>query len=83
VAALKPRLKEGWIKDPNTQSIIRFHRDPDSWSKHPDVFLDKGWLMPYGYPPLLKDRRHLAMTEAVELWEQLLQDGWERVAPQW
>ena len=73
----------GWIQDPASKLIIRFHRDPESWGKHPYVFLDQGSLMNDGSPALLKSRRHLAMREAIEVWNTLLHDGWQRVSPQW
>ena len=65
---------EGWIQDPRSKWILRFHRDRASWAKYPYVFLDKGHLMNDGTPALLKSRRYLARREAIEVWRKLLQN---------
>jgi len=75
--------KVGWIQDPVSKLIVKFHRDQDSWEKYPYVFVDQGSLMDDGSPALLKSRRHLAMREAIEVWNAFLHDGWRIVLPQW
>jgi len=39
--------------------------------------------MPRGEPPLLKHRRELMRNEAIKLWAQKRQQGWQVCEPQW
>ena len=74
---------DGWIQDPFGNWSIRFHRDQRSWSRYPFVFLDKGRAMSDGSPALLKSRRYLPKSDAIELWINLQANGWSTVEPQW
>ena len=42
-----------------------------------------GEVMPSGEPPLLKHRRELMRDEAIKLWGQKRQEGWQACPPQW
>ena len=49
-------MREGWLIDPGTNWVWRFHRDDKAWVRDPKVFMDRGMAMPDGEPPpLLKD----------------------------
>ena len=52
-------MREGWLVDPVTNWVWRFHRDDKTWVRDPKVFMDRGMAMPNGEPPLLKERRHV------------------------
>ena len=40
------------------------HRDDNSWTRDPKVFVDMGRPMPDGSPALLKTRQHLIREDA-------------------
>ena len=77
------REPEGWLQDPDHYWLLRFHRDPKSWTRFPFMFMDKGRSMKDGSPPLLKSRKHIPKCDAVEIWKKLLKKGWIKVDPQW
>ena len=62
---------EGFIQDPATKETKRFHRDEQSWTRDPKVFVDTGLPMP-GEPPLLKTRVHLRRDTAEQLWREFI-----------
>ncbi len=74
---------EGWIKDPQGKWSFRFHRDPNSWGRHPYFFMDKGMAMTDGSPAMLKSRSYVPMQEAKVFWEELISLGWTIVEAQW
>ena len=74
---------EGWLMAPDRKWSMRFHRDQKSWVRFPFVFMDKGRAMPDGSAALLKSRRHVPKSDAVETWKKLRAEGWNRVEPQW
>jgi hypothetical protein len=53
----------------------------DRWSQSLEVTI--GELMSGGQPPLLKCRRQLTRDQAIKLWAQKRQQGWQPFAPQW
>ena len=69
-------MKEGWLIDANDLWIWRFWRDESAWVRDPEVFLDRGRLLPDG-PPLLKERRCLRKAAAEQLWKSLQTQGWK------
>jgi hypothetical protein len=42
-----------------------------------------GEVMAGGEPPLLKKRRELTREQAIKLWAQKRQQGWQPCEPQW
>ena len=44
-------MREGWLVDPGTNWVWRFHRDDKAWVRDPKVFMDRGMPMPKGEPP--------------------------------
>ena len=61
----------------------RSHRDDNSWTRDPKVFVDMGRPMPDGSPALLKTRQHLRREEAEVLLRTLLRSGFQRVSAVW
>ena len=76
-------MREGWLVDPGTNWVWRFHRDDKAWVRDPKVFMDRGMAMPDGEPPLLKERRHVPQEDAETIWRSLKSMGWKRSEPLW
>ena len=76
-------MREGWLVDPGTNWVWRFHRDDKAWVRDPKVFMDRGMPMPDGEPPLLKERRHVPKEDAETIWRNLKSMGWKRSEPLW
>ena len=76
-------MREGWLVDPGTNWVWRFHRDDKAWVRDPKVFMDRGMPMPDGEPPLLKERRHVPKEDAETIWRNLKSMGWKRTEPLW
>ncbi len=76
-------MHEGWLVDPGTNWVWRFHRDDKAWVRDPKVFMDRGMAMPDGQPPLLKERRHVPQEDAETIWRNLKSMGWKRSEPLW
>ncbi len=74
--------RDGWLKEPNGVWIVKFRYDWESWELNPKVLVDKGRFEENGLP-LLKSRKRMRRGLAIELWKNLLADGWIRVNPQW
>ncbi len=71
---------EGWISD--GRQVLHFRPlRYDRWSQSLGVTF--GEVMPRGEPPLLKHRKQLTREQAVQLWTQRRQQGWQPCAPQW
>ena len=74
---------EGWLVDPGTNWVWRFHRDDKAWVRDPKVFMDRGMAMPDGQPPLLKERRRVPQEDVETIWSNLMSMGWKRKEPLW
>jgi len=71
---------EGWISD--GRHVLHFRPlRYERWSQELEVTL--GELMPAEQPPLLKLRKELTREEAIKLWRQRRQAGWQVCEPQW
>ncbi|MCP9774825.1 DUF1651 domain-containing protein [Cyanobium sp. WAJ14-Wanaka] len=71
---------EGWISD--GRQVLHFQpRRYDRWSQTLEVTL--GEVMTSGEPPLLKRRKELTREQAMKLWAQKHQQGWQVCKPQW
>ena len=64
-------MREGWLVDPGTNWVWRFHRDDKAWVRSPKVFMDRGMPMPDGQPPLLKECRHVPKEDVETIWRNL------------
>ena len=56
-------MREGWLVDPGTNWVWRFHRDDKAWVRDPKEFKDRGMAMPNVGRSLLTERRHLAQED--------------------
>ena len=72
--------QEGWLSD--GRQVLHFRpRRYDRWSQSLEVTF--GEVMAGGEPPLLKRREELTREQAIKLWAQKRQQGWQPCAPQW
>ena len=76
-------MREGWLVDPGTNWVWRFHRDDKAWVRDPKVFMDRGMPMPDGQPPLLKERRHFPQEDAETILRNLKSMGWKQADRYW
>ena len=72
--------QESWLSD--SRQVLQFKPlNYSRWSQSLEVTL--GELMPGDAPPLLKRRRELTREQAMKLWAQKRELGWQPCAPQW
>ena len=77
-------MDEGWLMATDAECwTYRFHRDDNSWTRDPKVFVDVGRLMSDGSPALLKTRQHLRRDDAEVLWKNFLRSGFQKVPAVW
>ena len=50
--------RDGWVKEPSGEWILRFRYDWESWDANPKVLIDKGRLTSNSIP-LLKSRKRI------------------------
>ncbi len=75
----KPLITESCLRDPTGKWTLRFHQDPDSWSKYPCYFLEKkGPFLTIKEANNL--RKPISKTEALKLWRNLRKEGWKKVS---
>jgi hypothetical protein len=81
-ASNRPPLspKEAWLSD--GRQVLHFRPSRwDRWSQQLEVTV--GELLPDHPVPLLKRRLELSREEAIKLWNEKKQQGWQITAPQW
>jgi hypothetical protein len=72
--------KEAWLSD--GRQVLHFRPSRwDRWSQQLEVTV--GELLPDQSVPLLKRRLELSREEALKLWVEKRQQGWQITAPQW
>ena len=72
--------KESWISD--GRQVLHFKPlRYDRWSQALEVTL--GELIPGEATPLLKRRMELTREQAIKLWNQKRQQGWQSCSPKW
>ncbi len=75
---LSPR--EAWISD--GRQVLHFRPTLwDRWSQRLEI--TSGELLPDQPVPLLKRRWELTREEALRLWAEKRQQGWQACSPQW
>ena len=74
--------RDGWLKDPCSEWVLRFRYDWECWEMNPMVFVEKGRPEKNGIA-LLKSRKRMRRELAKELWRNLLFAGWTQVNPYW
>ncbi|CAK6689033.1 hypothetical protein BBFGKLBO_00534 [Synechococcus sp. CBW1107] len=72
--------KEGWLR--NGHQVLRFR--PSRWDRNIQrLEVTSGEWLPGESIPLLKNRRELSRQEAIKLWSELREKGWQTSSPQW
>jgi hypothetical protein len=72
--------KEAWLSD--GRQVLHFRPSRwDRWSQQLEVTV--GELLPDQPVPLLKRRLELNREEAIKLWAEKKQQGWQITAPLW
>ena len=75
-----------WLIDSNFVGVMRFYKDKDYSDKSiAYMFIEEGIIMGiYGEnPPLMKTRKKIVIDEARALWQNLLNEGWQKTNPRW
>ncbi len=73
---------EGWLIDPNEKWLLLFHKDPTSSHRSPLFYVDKWDASPMKTPSTFINRRKVGLTPAMETWNELIENGWEKVEHQ-
>ena len=73
---------EGWLIAPGGKWLLLFHKDPMSLQRLPLFYMDKWDVSKIGTPNTCIDRRKVHQQPAEETWDELIQNGWERVEHQ-
>jgi len=72
--------KEGWLSD--GRQVLHFQ--PVRWDRwNQPVEVTVGELLPDQPVPLLKRRLELSREEALKLWVEKRQQGWQTTTAQW
>jgi len=72
---------EGWLMDPNKRWLIAFHKDPIHCNRRQKYYMDQWSCSGSGIPCRFKNRREVEIEPALETWNELIQNGWNRVEP--
>ena len=75
-----------WLIDSNSVGVIRFYKDREHSEKSfAYIFIEEGIIMGiHGEnPPLMKTRKKIFIKEARILWQNLLNEGWQKTNPKW
>jgi len=80
--AKRPPLspEEAWLSD--GRQVLHFR--PSRWNRWSQrLEITSGELLPDQPVPLLKRRLELSREEALKLWSEKRNQGWQITAPQW
>ena len=75
-----------WLIDSNSVGVIRFFKEKELSDKSITyMFIEEGIIMGiHGEnPPLMKTRKKIFIEEARSLWQNLLNQGWQKTYPRW
>ena len=73
---------EGWLIEPNKKWLMLFHKDPMSLQRIPLFYIDKWNVSQVGTPNTFINRRKLPIEQAIETWNELIENGWEKLEHQ-
>ena len=72
--------KEAWLSDGH--QVLHFRPTRwDRWCQQLEITV--GELLPGQPVPLLKKRLEISREEALKLWSEKRQEGWQSTEPQW
>ena len=69
----------GWLVAPTREYCLFFIRDPKSIMGYPPVFTQLWHCLEDGTPIKLKNTRKLDYECALETWQELLSQDWQKV----
>ena len=77
---------DGWLVKPDRVWAMRFYKNPHH--PFPHVYVHKAscehrflhGITPYS---IIQESNNLPRQEAIELWKQLIKEGWQRSKPLW
>ena len=72
----------GWLIHPERKRVLFFIRDPKSLMKVPKVITQLWHSTQEGIPTRIKNTRTMELEDALETWNELLNNGWELVEHQ-
>ena len=75
-------LPEGWLADPNGKLLLLFQKVPISLQRLPLFYIDKWDSYPVVTPNAFINRRIVHLEQAIEKWNELLKNGWEKLEHQ-
>ena len=75
-------IPEGWLINPNKTWLLRFHKDPMSLKRLPQVYMDKWSVTTAGTPLSFINRRKVNLEPALETWAELVLNGWTKLEHQ-
>ena len=71
-------LPSGWLASPCGKKLVLFIKDPMSTDKFQKYYLDK-WSGLNGNRNEFKNRRILIENDAIKIWHELINKGWNKV----
>ena len=72
----------GWLLHPERKRVLFFIRDPKSLMRMPKGITQLWYSTAEGIPTRMKNTRTMELEDAVEIWNELLSNGWELVEHQ-
>ena len=72
----------GWLISPTRNFILFFIKDPKSEINFPNVITQLWYSNEDGIPTHLKNIRTMELENAVETWNELLNNGWKLIEHQ-
>mgnify|MGYP001257116351 CR=1 FL=1 len=70
-------LPSGWLIDPMGDRMILFIKDPMSLKNSPKFYIDR-WSAINGSRSKFKNRKILIEEDAIRIWNNLIEDGWNK-----
>ena len=72
----------GWLIHPERKRVLFFIRDPKSLMRMPKVITQLWYSTAEGIPTRIKNTRTMELEDALETWNELIQNGWRKVNDQ-
>ena len=72
----------GWLIHPERKRVMFFIRDPRSFMRMPTVITQLWYSTAEGIPTRMKNTKTMEIGDAVETWNELLNNVWELVEHQ-
>ncbi len=72
----------GWLIHPEKKKVLFFIRDSKSLTRKPKVITQLWYSTNEGIPTRIKNTRTIELEDALETWNELLNNGWDLVEHQ-